>query len=143
MEMALEFGLYVRIAATAATSVSEELKIMCADLVIVHGDRYEILGAAMGANMMGVPITHLAGGDVTEGSADDSYRHAITKLSHLHFPNCAESAARIVQMGEEPGRVHMVGDPAIDRILQTPLLSKDEAFRAIGLLAAQRALLVS
>src|SRR6266550_8347780 len=133
----------VRVAAAAANTVSMELEADPADLVIVHGDRYEILGAVMGANMTGVPVAHLAGGDVTEGSVDDSYRHAITKLSHLHFPNCDESAARIVQMGEEPERVHMIGDPAIDRILQTPLLSKDEAFRAIGLLAAQRALLVS
>ncbi len=134
---------HIHVTAQCATWTSGDLLSKPTDLVIVHGDRYEILGAVIGANMMGVPIAHIAGGDVTEGSADDSYRHAITKLSHLHFPNCAESAARIIQMGEDPERVHMVGDPAIDRILQTPLLGKDETFRAVGLLAVQRALLVS
>jgi UDP-hydrolysing UDP-N-acetyl-D-glucosamine 2-epimerase len=133
----------VQIAAASACWIGGELAEKHVDLVVVHGDRYEILGAVMGTNMMGIPIAHLAGGDVTEGSADDCYRHAITKLSHLHFPNCPESAARITQMGEESERVHMVGDPAIDRILKTPLLGKQETFRAVGLPGFHRGLLVS
>ncbi len=84
------------------------------DLVLLHGDRYEVLGAAMAAFLLGYPIAHLGGGDITEGSQDDSIRHAITKLSHLHFATCEDSARRLVQLGESPDRVFNVGDPGID-----------------------------
>jgi len=97
----------------------------------------------MGANMMAVPIAHLSGGDITEGSADDCYRHAITKLSHLHFPTHAAAADRIIAMGEEPERVHMVGCPGIDRILATELLDREATFRAVGLAMAPRLIVVS
>lgn len=128
----------VSIAAITATSVAGDLAAMPTDLVVLLGDRYEILGAAMGANMMAVPIAHLSGGDVTEGSADDCYRHAITKLAHLHFPTHAAAADRIIAMGEEPGRVHMVGCPGIDRILATDLLDREATFAAVGLVPAAR-----
>lgn len=124
-------------AADAAAAVIEELGETfgegAPDLAILLGDRYEILGAAVACNIMGLPIAHLSGGDLTEGSQDDCYRHAITKLSHLHFATCEESAARIIQMGEEPERVHVVGCPGVDRIRQTKLLSKHEALSKAGL----------
>ena len=63
---------------------------------------------------MGIPIAHLGGGDITEGSQDNNYRMAITKLASLHFASNADSADRIVQMGEQPDRVHVTGDPGID-----------------------------
>ncbi len=88
------------------------------DLAVVLGDRYELLGVTTGYYLRGIPIAHLSGGDLTAGSADDSRRHAITKLSHLHFVTCEESASRVVQMGEDPSRVHVVGCPGIDRIHQ-------------------------
>ena len=103
------------------------------DLVIIHGDRYEILAASLAANILGVPIAHMGGGDITEGSQDDCYRHAITKLSHLHFPTNQPAADRLLQMGEDPARVHMVGDPGIDRNMATELLGRDETFAAVGL----------
>jgi UDP-hydrolysing UDP-N-acetyl-D-glucosamine 2-epimerase len=87
-----------------------------ADLVVLLGDRYEILGAATAAFLLGKPIAHLSGGDVTEGSQDDSMRHAITKLSHLHFVTNDESRARVIQLGEEPWRVHNVGCPSMDGV---------------------------
>src|SRR5580693_5244346 len=133
----------VSIAAITATAVAGDLASMPTDLVVLLGDRYEILGAAMGANMMAVPIAHLSGGDITEGSADDCYRHAITKLSHLHFPTHAAAADRIIAMGEEPERVHMVGCPGIDRILATELLDREATFRAVGLAMAPRLIVVS
>lgn len=114
-----------------------------ADLIILHGDRYEILGAAMAANIMGVPIAHLGGGDVTEGSQDDGYRHAITKLAHLHFPTHEAAGRRIIQMGEPPDRVHVVGDPSVDRAMAAEAMERDETFRAVGLATPQRAALVS
>ena len=113
-----------------------------ADLAIVHGDRHEVLAAVIGANVLGIPIVHLGGGDLTEGSQDDCFRHAITKLSHLHFPTNQDAADRIVQMGEQPERVHMVGDAGIDKIMATPTMGRDETFAAIGLTTPERCLLV-
>src|SRR5258706_9834136 len=104
-----------------------------ADLVILHGDRHEVLGAAVACNVMGIPIAHIGGGDITEGSQDDSFRHAITKLSHLHFASNQDSADRIVQMGEEPDRVHVTGCPGIDMVMATPTLNKADTFAAVGL----------
>jgi UDP-hydrolysing UDP-N-acetyl-D-glucosamine 2-epimerase len=112
------------------------------DLVILHADRHEILGAAVAANVMGVPIAHIGGGDITEGSQDDCFRHAITKLSHLHFATNQDAAARIIQMGEQPDRVHVTGDPGIDMVRQTPLLGRDETFAAVGLKSCDRLILV-
>lgn len=106
--------------------------IELADLMIIHGDRHEIVGAALAANIMGVPIAHLGGGDVTEGSQDDCFRHAITKLAHLHFPSNQDSAPRIIQMGEDPAHVHAVGCPGIDAVLATPLLTRSATFAAVG-----------
>lgn len=84
------------------------------NLAVVLGDRSEILKTVIQLFLDGLIIAHLSGGDITEGSQDDSMRHAITKLSHLHFPTNEESAKRIIQMGEEPWRVHTVGYPGID-----------------------------
>lgn len=76
---------------------------------LVLGDRYEILAAAQAAAFAGVPVAHISGGDVTQGAADDWYRHCITKISHLHFPSCAEYARRVIRMGEAPSTVFNVG----------------------------------
>ena len=91
------------------------------DLAICLGDRHELVPIVFELNYAGIPIAHLSGGDITTGSKDDCFRHAITKLSHLHFPTHPDSARRIIQMGEPPSRVHMVGSPAVDRILATEL----------------------
>ena len=69
------------------------------DLLVVLGDRYEILAAAIAAHFSGIPIAHISGGDVTEGAVDDAIRHSITKMSTLHFPGCEQSRQRIIQMG--------------------------------------------
>lgn len=115
------------------------------ELAVLHGDRIEILSAAIALNHAGVPIAHIGGGDITEGSQDDCFRHAITKLSHLHFASNQDSADRIIQMGEEPGRVHVTGCPGIDMVMATPTLGQDETDIAVGLNGAatpQRTLLV-
>lgn len=104
-----------------------------ADLAILHGDRHEVLAAAVACNVMGIPIAHIGGGDITEGSQDDCFRHAITKLSHLHFASCQDSADRIIQMGEEPDRVHVTGCPGIDMVMATETLGWFETFEAVGM----------
>ncbi len=84
------------------------------DWVVVLGDRIEAFAAAAAASIGGWPVAHIHGGDRAEGVADEGLRHAITKLSHLHFPATEQSAQRIIRMGELPARVHVVGSPAID-----------------------------
>jgi len=113
------------------------------DIAIICGDRYEMLEMAFKLNLNHIPIAHLAGGDLTEGSQDDCFRHAITKLSHIHFPTNHDAANRVLQMGEDPRHVHMVGSASLDLVLQTELLDRDATFAAVGLKTPQRALLVS
>lgn len=120
-------------AAMSCHNITFELYDNKTDLAVLLGDRYEILGAAMGANILGIPIAHLSGGDLTEGSQDDCFRHAITKLSHIHFPTNLTSAERIIQMGEDPASVHMVGCPGIDRILNTKLFTYAECIEFLNL----------
>ncbi len=119
-------------AAVASREVVEELVRYHPDWVLLYGDRYEILGAAMAAYVSGYPIAHLSGGDITEGSADDCMRHAISKLAHLHFPDNRDSERRLIQMGEDPATVHMVGSPQVDRLLRTELLSREATFEEFG-----------
>lgn len=113
------------------------------DLVLVLGDRYEILAAVQACLFARIPVAHIAGGDTTEGAVDESIRHAITKMSHLHFTTNAEAAARVRQMGENPDAVFHVGSPGIDFILNHPILSRDELAAAVGLPLRGRLLAVT
>lgn len=119
--------------------VPRPVKFNGTDFIVLCGDRYRtLLTAAEFASTARIPIAHLAGGDITEGSTDDSCRHAITKLAHLHFPTHADAARRIGQMGEESWRVFNHGSASIDRIKATPLLPREEAMRVVGLAADRR-----
>jgi GDP/UDP-N,N'-diacetylbacillosamine 2-epimerase (hydrolysing) len=91
------------------------------DIILVLGDRTEPLAAAISGTYMNIPLAHIHGGDVC-GNIDDSARHAITRFAHIHFPATRSSAARILKMGEEKWRVHLVGSPALDVILREPAL---------------------
>lgn len=108
------------------------------DLLMVLGDRYEILAGLQAAVVARVPIAHLCGGDVTEGAIDDAIRHAITKLAALHFPTNVESASRILQMGEDPSRVHNVGSTGIDRIQSLHPMAREEFFASVGLVPQEK-----
>ncbi len=99
----------------------EELK---PDLIILLGDRYEILAAAEAALMCRIPVAHICGGDITEAAFDDAIRHCITKLSHLHFVTNEASLQVVRQLGENPQHIFNVGNPAIDRILNIELLEE-------------------
>lgn len=101
------------------------------DLVLVLGDRIEAFAAAAAAAVAGIRVAHMHGGDRAEGIADESLRHAISKLAHLHFPATETSAHRLIAMGEDGQRVHVVGSPAIDDVATTPPLS-DAGFHELG-----------
>ncbi len=113
------------------------------DLVLLLGDRFEALAAASTALVMGIPIAHLSGGDVTEGAFDDAIRHAITKMAHLHFTASEEAAARVRQMGEEPRRVFAVGDPGLDSLRKMKLVPRAALERDLGFGFRKRNLLVT
>lgn len=93
--------------------VAEVLTRRRPDLLVVLGDRHELLAVALAATLCRVPLVHLHGGEITEGAFDDAIRHALTKLAHVHCAATEESAARILALGEEPWRVHVTGAPAL------------------------------
>ena len=95
-------------------------------LLVVLGDRTELLGICSAAMNEQIPIAHLHGGELTEGAVDDCVRHAITKMSYLHFPTTEIYRRRIIQMGEEPKRVFAVGALGVENILSVPLLSYEQ-----------------
>lgn len=101
------------------------------DIVVVLGDRYEILAAATAALIERIPIAHLYGGDITEGAYDDSIRHSVTKMSHLHFTSCEEYRHRVIQLGEQPDHVFNVGSIGVENIKLLPLMSKAEIEKEI------------
>lgn len=101
------------------------------DLLLVLGDRYEIFAVVTAAAALSVPVAHISGGDVTLGAKDDYYRHCITKMSNLHFPSCADSARRVIQLGEEPGRVYNVGGLGDENIRNVPLMSLSELEKSL------------
>ena len=103
------------------------------DLVLLLGDRYEIMGTALAAALLQVPIAHIHGGEVTEGAIDESLRHAITKLAHWHFASAEPYARRLIQLGEEPERVFTVGAPGIDLLANIKLLSRAALAHELGM----------
>lgn len=113
------------------------------DIVLLLGDRFEILGAAAAATVLGLPIAHIAGGDITEGAFDDAMRHSITKMSHLHFVTNDESARRVRQLGEDPARIHVVGSPGLDTIRRVELMTREELGQNLGFDWRKRNLLVT
>lgn len=102
-------------------------------LTLVLGDRYEILGAAIACATLGIPLGHIHGGEITSGSKDDMYRHAITKLASLHFVANPEFQDRVIRMGEDPGKVFVVGGLGVDSISRIKKLSKQEIEVKIGI----------
>lgn len=119
----------IGVAKSAAETVEKfafELDNLHPDLVILLGDRYEILSVAMAAFLLKIPVAHISGGDVTSGALDDSIRHSITKLSHIHFPTTEEYRERVIQLGEQPDKVFNVGNLCIDNVKKVLPVSKAE-----------------
>jgi len=103
------------------------------DLLIVLGDRHEIMAVCCAATNERIPIAHIHGGETTEGAVDECYRHCITKMSALHFVSCEDYRKRVIQLGEHPGKVHNVGALCVENALNTSFLTITELENAIGL----------
>ena len=110
----------------ASISFSDAYSDLKPDLIVLMGDRYELLAAAQVALFMKIRIAHISGGDTTEGAYDESIRHSITKMSHLHFVTNKNSFNRVKQLGEDPNFIFNVGSPTIDYILECPMISRKE-----------------
>ena len=123
-----------RAIATGVLSLSEILDELRPDLLVVYADRFEGFSAVITGTQMGIPTAHVEGGDITEGGAlDDSVRHAMTKLAHLHFTTNQEASARVRALGEEDWRVFNVGFPAIDLIERGMFAGPEELERRFGI----------
>lgn len=119
---------------TGIVSMSRALSRIRPDLLVVYADRFEGFAAVVAGTQMNVPTAHVEGGDITEGGAlDDSVRHAMTKLAHLHFTTNTQATNRVLAMGEEPWRVHTVGFPAIDLIQDGNFASSTDVSQKLGL----------
>jgi GDP/UDP-N,N'-diacetylbacillosamine 2-epimerase (hydrolysing) len=113
------------------------------NLMLVLGDRFEILAAVAAAMVARIPVAHLHGGEATEGAFDEAIRHSITKMSHLHFVAADEYRKRVIQLGEQPERVFLVGGLGIDNIKKLTLLDRPSLEASLGFKLGRRNLLVT
>lgn len=113
------------------------------DLIVVLGDRFEIFAAVSAALVARIPVAHIHGGEATEGAFDESLRHSITKMSHLHFVAAEEYRRRVIQLGERPESVFLVGGLGVDNIKRTKLLTRSELEASLGFNLVQKNLLVT
>lgn len=129
--------------ALAISGFADALAELTPDLVVVLGDRTEILGAVIATAMANIPIAHLYGGETTEGAYDEAIRHSITKFSHLHFTSTEAYRKRVIQLGEHPDTVFNVGAIGLDAIKKLPLLDKASFEQAIGFKLKERNILIT
>lgn len=113
------------------------------DIVVLLGDRYELLAAAESALIEKIPIAHIHGGELTEGAYDDAIRHSITKMSHLHFTSTETYRKRVIQLGEQPDRVFNVGSLGVENINNIQLLSKKQTEDALNFKLDKNTILVT
>ncbi|MZH03477.1 MAG: UDP-N-acetylglucosamine 2-epimerase (hydrolyzing) [Nitrospinae bacterium] len=121
----------------------ETLQELQPDLMLVLGDRFEIFSAVAAAMVARIPVAHLHGGETTEGAFDESIRHSITKMSHLHFVATEEYQKRVIQLGECPDRVFLVGGLGVDNIRKLDLLDRPALEKALGFEFGKKNLLVT
>lgn len=126
-------GALGRRLAAAVSGFTAAFEALEPDALIVLGDRYEMLGAALAAMAHAVPVLHIHGGELSEGSADDMMRHCITKLAHVHLVAARAYGERVCQLGEQPDRVHVTGAAALDSIRELELLDRDALGEALDL----------
>lgn len=122
---------------------ADALNELAPDLMVVLGDRFEIFSAVAAALVARIPVAHLHGGETTEGAFDESIRHAITKMSHLHFVAAEEYRQRVIQLGEQPQHVHLVGGLGVDSIKRLKLMDRAELEAALGFRLGRRNLLIT
>lgn len=132
------------IAGFAVAATADACRFMAIDLAVVCGDRSEVLASALGCHLQGIPIAHIAGGDVTLGSADNRMRDAITMLASMHFPTHAGALDRLInRLGVDGRNVFQFGSPAVDRLLRLPRVSREIVFAPFGLDPSLPTLMVS
>lgn len=122
---------------------ADALEDLAPDLLVVLGDRFEILAAVEAALVERIPVAHLHGGETTEGAFDEAIRHSITKMSHLHFVAATEYRKRVIQLGEDPKRVFLVGGLGVDNIRRQQLLDRSELEAAMDFKLGRKNLLVT
>lgn len=127
----------------AQISFAEAYEELKPDIIVVLGDRYEIFSAVSAAMIARIPVAHLHGGEITEGAFDESIRHCITKMSHLHFTATEEYKNRVIQLGEHPKRVFNFGGMGIENIKRLQLLNKDEFEKSINFELNKKNILVT
>jgi len=113
------------------------------DILVLLGDRYEVLAAAQVAMVARIPIAHIHGGEATEGLTDEAIRHSVTKMAHLHFTAAEEYRNRVIQLGESPERVFNVGAPGVDNIVNMKLMERDEFLESVGMRQSDKFFLVT
>jgi UDP-hydrolysing UDP-N-acetyl-D-glucosamine 2-epimerase len=129
--------------ALGISGLAEALSKIKPDIVVVMGDRVEILAAALAATFVRIPIAHVSGGEVTEGAIDDSIRHAITKLSQFHYVATEQYRHRVIQLGEAPERVLALGDPGLDDLFTDTVPSRDVVESQLGFVLGNPTFLVT
>ncbi|HHT25265.1 MAG TPA: UDP-N-acetylglucosamine 2-epimerase (hydrolyzing) [Clostridiaceae bacterium] len=119
--------------ANALKKFADSFSLFQPDTLILLGDRYELLPIAQAALFFRIPLVHIGGGEITEGAIDEMIRHAMTKLSYLHFPSCEQYRERIIQMGESPDRVFNLGDTGVENVMSLPALSDEQILEKIDI----------
>jgi len=127
----------------AITSFGETFEELKPDLVVVLGDRFEIFSAVTAAHVSRIPVAHIHGGEATEGLIDEAFRHAITKMSQLHFVAAEPYRKRVIQLGERPDRTFLVGALGLDGLRNLKLLNKKELESTLGIKFLKKNLLVT
>lgn len=112
-------------------------------IMVVLGDRFEIFAAVAAALVARIPVAHIAGGDITEGAYDESFRHCITKMAQIHFVSNESSAARVRQLGENPDQIYTVGSPGLDYIKRVTLYTRSEVQERLGFQFKEKNLLIT
>ena len=127
----------------ATLAFADAFARLAPDILVLLGDRYEMLGAAQAAMIGRLPIAHIHGGEATEGLIDEAIRHSITKMAHLHFVAADDFRRRVIQLGEDPDRVWVVGAVGLDNIARLPLLERETLAEQLGVPLASPCLLVT
>jgi GDP/UDP-N,N'-diacetylbacillosamine 2-epimerase (hydrolysing) len=122
---------------------ADAFEVLKPNLVILLGDRFEIFAAATAAMVRGIPIGHIHGGEVTEGSFDEAFRHSITKMSNIHFVAAHEYRKRVIQLGEDPERVFLVGGLGADSINKLQLLGREDLENSLDFKFGKKNLLIT